>query len=80
MSEVHPLTRLAPGALYGCHSRSIGVGYWAIDRDYLPDGSFRQEQKFVRHAMSRSCRQFALWDTDPRCAGCTTPKDLEYGK
>lgn len=77
--EVHEKVRIAADKPYGCHSRDgMSKGYYAPDRIYRPDGTFYVVQTFIKHAMSDSCRAFYIWDTDPRCTGCTTAKDNEY--
>lgn len=77
--EVLPANRA--GATYGCHSREIPPGrrfYWATNRNIFPDGSYDLISVRVPVNFGTECRNFYLWDTDPRCAGCTTPKDLEF--
>lgn len=77
--EVHDKTRLKAGKKYGCYDRKgLAHGYVGLDRYYKQDGSFVITQKYIQHNMSESCRSFYLWDTDPRCAGCESPKDKEY--
>ena len=80
--EVHEKVRISADDPYGCHSKSTGPlranGYYAPDRRYKPDGTFYIVQEFIRHVTSTSCRNFYIWDTDPRCFGCTQPKDIEY--
>lgn len=77
--EVHEKVRISADAPYGCHSRTgLSKDYYAPDRIYRPDGTFYIVQSRVQHAMSTQCRSFYLWDTDPRCAGCTAGKDTEY--
>lgn len=76
---VHEKVRISADQPYGCHSRKeFHLDYYAPDRMYKPNGTFYVVQTNVRHAMSSLCRNFYLWDTDPRCAGCTTGKDFEY--
>lgn len=77
--EVHAKVKIAADTPYGCHSREgFATGYFAPDRRYKPDGTFYLVQTRIPHAMSKACRSFYLWDTDPRCAGCTAEKDIEY--
>lgn len=77
--EVHEKVRIAAGQPYGCHGRDgVSKGYYAPDRVYRPDGTFYIIQAFIKHAMSDTCRAFYLWDTDPRCEGCTADKDINY--
>ena len=76
---VHEKVRIAADKPYGCHSRSgLAKGYYAPNRIYRPDGTFGIYQEYIHHQMSQKCRSFYLWDTDPRCAGCTADKDTEY--
>lgn len=77
--EVHEKVKISADKPYGCHSRtSISAGYYAPDRKYKPDGTFYVIQTFIPHATSTLCRSFYLWDTDPRCRGCTASLDVEY--
>lgn len=78
--EVHEKVRIDIDKPYGCHSRTgLANGYYAPDRVYRADGKTWDNVKvFIKNAMSTSCRSFYLWDTDPRCAGCTADKDIEY--
>jgi len=77
--ETHEKVKIAADKPYGCHSRKgMGAGYYAPDRRYRPDGTYHLVLTFIPHAMSTSCRSFYLWDTDPRCKGCTAEKDTEY--
>lgn len=77
--EVHEKVKISSDKPYACHSRKkLGAGYYAPDREYRPDGSFYIRLSFIPYAMSTACRNFYLWDTDPRCTGCTADKDNEY--
>lgn len=77
--EVHEKVRILSDTPYGCNSRkNMADGYWAKDRRYLEDGYFESVYTFIPHAMSTSCRNFYLWDVDPRCKGCTAEKDIDY--
>jgi hypothetical protein len=76
---VHEKVKISDSTPYGCHSREgVNTGYFAPDRRYKPDGTFYVIQIRIPHTMSKTCRSFYLWDTDPRCAGCTADKDFEY--
>lgn len=76
---VHDRTRIKAGFKYGCFDKPrVAIGYIAFDRQYREDGTFVIVQKFISNEMSKPCRSFYLWDTDPYCAGCDTPKDHEY--
>ena len=80
--EVHEKVIEKAGTRYGCFNRkSYADGYRAPNRYQTSDGYqavFKIEAKFIPHVMSRECRSFDLWDTDPKCEGCNTPKDFEY--
>jgi len=80
--EVHAKVKIDSTFRYGCNSvrnpnRSMN-GYHAPDRRYKPDGSYYQVLVFIPNAMSKLCRSFYLWDTDPACADCKTERDEEY--
>lgn len=69
------------GDKHGCYNRQIDVRkqfYWATNRNYFPDGSFDLVSVRIPVRASTKCRSFYLWDTDPMCAGCSTPKDVDY--
>ncbi len=75
---VHELTK--GGELYGCHSRSgLSASYVAPDREYS-GAEFVETHATIKHAMSDKCRNFYLWDSDRKCAGCTAPKDFDYAE
>lgn len=79
--EVHERVRISADDPYGCHSARNPVtsdGYYAPDRVYRPDGTYHIVLTYIKHATSKDCRNFYLWDTDPRCRGCAKPKDIEY--
>ena len=81
--EVHEKTK--DKGQYGCFNRpEITGGYWAKDgyRMEQHDGQMYgvQKWKWVEHVMSKQCRNYYLWETDPKCVGCTTPKDIAYQK
>lgn len=79
--EVHDKVRIKSDKPYGCHSRDgVSHGYYAPDRVYRPDGTFYIIQTFIQHTMSDKCRSFYLWESDQRCHGCTTKKDLDYAE
>lgn len=64
---------------HGCHSaKRESVGYYAPDRQYRTDGTFVTVMRLIPNTASRKRRSFELWDTNPDCAGCTTPKDHEF--
>ena len=76
---VHDKVKIDADTPYGCHSRKgMAAGYFAPDRVYKPDGTFYVIQRRIPFAMSTKCRNFYLWNVDPRCAGCTAEKDQEY--
>lgn len=77
--EVHEKVRITADKPYLCNSRDgFSKGYYAPDRVYRPDGTFHLIQVWIPFAMSTACRNFYIWDTDPRCGGCTSDKDIEY--
>ena len=67
----HPVHELTIGGnLYGCHNRLPFVdGYYAPDRDYLPDGRWFDNIKFVKHRMSIECR-YDMSLKDAKCLEC----------
>ena len=70
---------------YGCCNRSkFEAGYWAKNgfRMEEHEGEVYGVQKWiwVPHEMSWNCRNYYLWETDPKCVGCNTPKDIAYQK
>lgn len=74
---VHELTKIDASKRYGCHNRThYGEGYYAPNRAYRPDGTIYVIQEYIRHAMSTACR-YDLSETDPRCEGCTSEKDIK---
>ena len=76
--EVHDKVRISADKPYGCHSRTkFGKFYYAFDRVYSGH-EFVIIKKPIPHEMSTACRSFYLWDTDPRCIGCTSERDEEY--
>lgn len=68
---VHELTRLAPGAKWGCYNRPARFKpeYPAPNRRYCPDGTFDVVCVAVPFRMSHDCRHDGSLE-DPRCAGC----------
>ena len=63
-----------------CQIKVRKNSYWAPHRRDFPDGSFDIVSVRVPDTMSRGCRNFFLWDTDPKCQGCEQPKDTEYAE
>ena len=77
--EVHERVKISADKPYSCNSRErFSKSYFAPDRVYRPNGTFYIIQREIEHAMSDRCRNFYLWDADPRCAKCTAPKDEDY--
>lgn len=76
---VHEKVRIKEDKPYGCSSR-IGFveGYYAPDRRYRGDGTYHSILTWIPYAMSRACRNFYLWDKDPRCSVCKAERDTEY--
>lgn len=73
---VHDLTK--GGLYYGCHSKPRKHhGYIAPDRVYS-GMTFRNSYTFIKNEMSNKCRNFYLWDLDPKCDGCTVERDVDY--
>ena len=79
--EVHEKVRISADEPYGCANRKeLSGGYWVKVRVYI-DGSQGQYElldKYIPFRMSTKCRSFYLWEEDPRCGYCTSPKDYEY--
>ncbi len=63
-----------------CQQKTRRASYWAPERRYFPDGSFDVVSVRVPDTMSRKCRNLYLWDSDPKCAGCDQPRDVEYAE
>ena len=66
---------------YGCYNHTKNPKkryYWATTRNFFSDGSYDLISVRVPVNTSAKCRSFYLWDTDPRCAGCTSEKDMDY--
>ena len=68
---------------YGCWNRKpTEQGYWAKDgyRMEQHEGQMYGVQKWVwvEHVMSSKCRNYYLWETDPKCVGCEVAKDVAY--
>ncbi len=68
----------------GCHSKPpASGGYYAMHREYRPDGSFTNEQVWIPNNMSRTCRQTGeyrngQWEELDECKGCTAERDWEF--
>ena len=79
---VHEKTKIKSGKPYGCSTdltpRDRAKGYWTKIRRFLDDGRFVLVDHFVENKMSKDCRSFYLWDTDPRCATCQRSRDVAY--
>jgi hypothetical protein len=76
---VHPMN--VAKERYGCYNVSRPKNkryYWAVQRNFMPDGSFDLVSVRIPVHTSRECRSFYLWETDVGCAGCTVPKDIAY--
>lgn len=79
--EIHESVKINADDPYGCSNREgFAEGYYAPNRYYREDGTYREEQVFVPHRTSTSCRNFYLWGVDPRCAVCKADKDVEYAE
>lgn len=82
---VHEKTKVDETFRYGCNSvmkpKRTMWGYYAPARDWFKTSmapGFKPSTVWVSFRMSKPCRNFYLWDTDPACAGCETPRDHEY--
>lgn len=74
---VHEKTK--DSAHYGCWNRApYRKSYWAPQRIYNPDGSFEVISVRIPDNMSKNCRNYYLWHTDPKCAGCTVDRDYAF--
>lgn len=72
--EVHEKVKISADKRYGCWGRQgMGVGYFAPDRRYKPDGTYYQILTRIPHRNTTDCR-YDLWESDPRCTGCTAEK------
>ena len=79
--EICPTTQIGADWVYGCHSSrnpKKSSGYFAPNRVYDHKGEYVTVLKYIPHANTTKCRSFALWDTDPACAGCQSERDIEY--
>ena len=66
---------------YGCFNRPpMKEDYTAIvlNDDSLLGSIYKKT--WIQHRMSTKCRQYGLWDSDPRCKGCNSEKDVEYAE
>jgi len=69
--EVHEKTRTTTTKPRWCTDRpDFGTGYFAPDREYFPDGRFRQINVWIPHTMSKTCR-YDLAESDSQCATCS---------
>ena len=67
---VHPKTKRAADAVYGCHNRKpFSTGYMAPDRVYKPDGTYHIILRRIPFAMSQLCK-YDLWHSDWGCLEC----------
>jgi len=55
-----------------CRSKVRKDGYYAPDRQYLPDGRYFDRLVFIPNRSSVECR-YDMRPTDPKCAGCEQP-------
>lgn len=74
-SSPHALTVRTGNEPYACQQR-VFCEYQCVQDGWDTEGGRRMI--WISFRMSTSCRQFELWDTDPRCAGCKQEKDVEY--
>ena len=74
---VHEKVKISADKRYGCWGRvKMDAGYFATDRRYKPDGTYYQILTRIPHRNTTDCR-YDLWESDPRCAGCTAEKLYE---
>jgi hypothetical protein len=67
-TPVHPLT--VGGEIYeACQNKKRVAGYWAPDREYLPDGRWINVQRWIPNEMSKLCR-YDMSLSDRKCRGC----------
>ena len=67
---VHEKMKLKAGTKYGCFDKKrTTVGYYALDRQYRPDGTFVVTHKFISDVMSKTCK-YDMSQKDKRCEGC----------
>ena len=76
-SVVHEKTKDTP-RYEACQKKVRKPHYWAPQRIYNPDGSFEVISVRIPDNMSKNCRNYYLWHTDPKCAGCTVERDYAY--
>ena len=59
----------------GCHNiNSAARGYYARDREYYNDGTWKDVLVWIPHRMSKHCRTRDR-DVLAECQGCTAPLD-----
>lgn len=78
--EVHEKVKSTGTEPYGCSNAKQSDGYWIKAREYRTNGTYVMRDTFIPHRMSKDCRNFYLWYTDPRCATCERTKDREYAQ
>lgn len=79
--EVNERVKISADKPYGCKNRpDLSGGHWVKERLYRPGefGKYELVDRFITFNMTPLCRSFYLWDTDPRCIGCSASKDIEY--
>ena len=78
--DVHESVKSTGQEPYGCATAQQKDGYIVQVREYKNDGTYVMRDKFVKHRMSKPCRNFYLWYSDPRCSRCKRQKDREYAQ
>lgn len=82
-APTHASTVIGPDWRYGCHSTRrpspVADGYMAPDKRILPDGRSIAYDRYIKHAMSNTCR-YDRRPIDPACADCRHESDVEYLK
>jgi hypothetical protein len=68
-SQSNALNTCSSTRPYGCSGRVFKDGYYLRVREYLTDGTYAYQNKFIEHTMSKECRyDHSL--TDQRCQFC----------
>ena len=67
---VHESVIQKDGVKYGCYNRT-GLRRYVM-------GSYAYGPQRWGHTMSMKCRNYYLWESDPKCEGCTAEKDVDY--
>jgi len=70
--DIHASVRIGEGYRYGCWNRldNFAKFYWAPQRIFHSDGSFKVIPVRVPIKTSHECRYDGAGREDPACAGC----------